>query len=116
MGAYFEERRAQIPEVFEIMKENLAEQEDKKLQSTRAGSLSPELFPDKDPEETQEWMESLDEVLVREGPERTQFLLRRLLSRAHHHGISLQFAASTPYINTIPKELQPDYPGNRTLE
>src|SRR6266568_2560044 len=94
------------------MNEEVAEQTEKKSLETPAA----ELLPDRDPEETQEWMESLDEVLAREGPERTQFLLRELLNRAHHHGVSLRFAASTAYINTIPKELQPDYPGNRRLE
>src|ERR1039457_2543217 len=94
------------------MKEDVAEQAEKKSQETPPAKL----LPDRDPEETQEWMESLDEVLAREGPERTQFLLRQLLGRAHQHGIPLQFASSTPYVNSIPKELQPDYPGNRALE
>ena len=94
------------------MKEDLAVPTEKNTQETPPANL----VPDRDPDETQEWMESLDEVLAREGPERTEFLLRKLLNRAHHHGVSLRFAASTPYINTIPKELQPDYPGNRRLE
>jgi len=75
-----------------------------------------EYIGDADPEETREWLESLEEVLSREGPERTQFILSQLLDKAHRHGISLQFAASTPYVNTIPREQQPEYPGDRKLE
>ena len=59
------------------MNEDVAEQAEKKSQE----SPPADLLPDRDPEETQEWMESLDEVLAREGPERTQFLLRQLLGR-----------------------------------
>ncbi len=87
------------------MKEDIAEQSERKS-----------ILPDQDPEETKEWLDSLVELLERAGPERTQFLLRQLLNQAHRQGISLQFAASTPYVNTIPREQQPNYPGNRKLE
>ena len=75
-----------------------------------------EILSDIDPEETREWLDSLEEVLSEEGPERAQFLLRSLLNKAHRHGISLQFAASTPYVNTIPRDQQPEYPGDRKIE
>lgn len=67
-------------------------------------------------EEIEEWMESLDWVIKTHGRDKTVNLLRRLQSRASLYGIKLPFAANTPYVNTISKEDQPSYPGNRDLE
>ena len=66
--------------------------------------------------ETREWLESLDEVLARSGPERAKELFRELSSHAHSRGIRIPYTANTPYINTIPREEQPPYPGNLELE
>ncbi|MFC1764867.1 pyruvate dehydrogenase (acetyl-transferring), homodimeric type, partial [Planctomycetota bacterium] len=66
--------------------------------------------------ETLEWLESMDEVLDRVGPKRVQELLGELSLHAHHRGVRLPFTANTPYVNTIPTNEQPAYPGNRTLE
>lgn len=71
---------------------------------------------DVDPGETAEWIESLRGVLDAYGPERVKFLLAELNQEAHRHGVELPFSATTPYINTIPREKQPPYPGNRELE
>ena len=71
---------------------------------------------DIDPAETAEWLESLEYVLENKGPERTRFLLSVLSEEAHRHGVDLPFTANTPYINTIPVEKQPVYPGNREIE
>jgi pyruvate dehydrogenase E1 component len=57
---------------------------------------------DIDPEETQEWIESLDSVLEREGPERAHFLLERLIDKTRRSGAYLPFSAKTAYVNTIP--------------
>ncbi len=66
--------------------------------------------------ETQEWLESLDYVLQHGGPERVQRLLEQLQLYAFEQGIRLPFSANTPYINTIPAEGQPPFPGNREVE
>lgn len=66
--------------------------------------------------ETQEWLESLDYVIKKGGPERVQRLLRQLQAKAHEAGIMLPYTANTPYINTIPADKQPPYPGNREIE
>ncbi|MBU2502739.1 pyruvate dehydrogenase (acetyl-transferring), homodimeric type [bacterium] len=66
--------------------------------------------------ENQEWRESLDYVLKEHGPERVQQILRLLQTRAQEHGVSIPFTANTPYINTIPRDKQPVFPGNRELE
>ena len=66
--------------------------------------------------ETREWIDSLDEVLEREGPARVCELFQQLSSFAQREGVRLPFTANTPYINTIPASEQPRYPGNRELE
>ncbi len=66
--------------------------------------------------ETREWLYSLDYVLEHSGPERVRELLQELEIRAHAAGVTIPFSANTPYINTIPREKQPPYPGNREIE
>jgi pyruvate dehydrogenase E1 component len=39
-------------------------------------------LPDRDPQETEDWTESLESVVETEGNERAQFILYRLLKRA----------------------------------
>jgi len=71
---------------------------------------------DLDPAETAEWLESLDYILENKGPERVQQLLAVLEESAHRNGVELPFTATTPYVNTIPRDKQPAYPGDRELE
>src|SRR3954469_25237541 len=71
---------------------------------------------DVDPAETAEWLESLDYVLERKGPERVQQLITALGQAAIRNGVELPFTATTPYVNTIPHEKEPRYPGKRELE
>ena len=71
---------------------------------------------DIDPEETQEWIESLDSVLEREGPERAHFLLERLIDKTRRSGAYLPFSATTAYVNTIPLSLQRPIPGDQAIE
>ncbi|MCC7083467.1 MAG: pyruvate dehydrogenase (acetyl-transferring), homodimeric type [Pirellulales bacterium] len=71
---------------------------------------------DADPEETEEWLESLRYVVQSKGPERATFLLAKLNETAHQAGVQLPFSATTPYINTIAVDRQPPYPGNREIE
>jgi pyruvate dehydrogenase E1 component len=71
---------------------------------------------DADPADTQAWIESLDTVLHSEGPQRARYLLGRLIEHGFARGVALPFSANTPYINTIPVEQQPPYPGDTQLE
>src|SRR3972149_1458876 len=64
--------------------------------------------------ETQEWLDSLDHILQQGGPGRVRRLLRQLQIHAQEAGVKLPFTANTPYINTIPAEEQPPFPGSRT--
>ena len=67
-------------------------------------------------QETQDWLESFNDVLARAGTDRAQRLLRDLQTHAQRAGVTMPFSANTPYINTIPVEKQPPYPGDRELE
>jgi len=66
--------------------------------------------------ETQEWLESLQSVLDEDGRERAQFLIEQLVELARKSGSNIPFSAKTAYINTIPVELQPRFPGDTSLE
>jgi pyruvate dehydrogenase E1 component len=79
------------------------------------GSI-PQLARDTDPQETREWLESLDYVVRSAGIERAAYLLERLKQQAFRFGVRFPSAVTTPYINTIPVHEQPDYPGDRQLE
>ena len=71
---------------------------------------------DIDAAETQEWLSSLDYVLKSKGPDRVRFLIEQLRDRAASEGIQSAEDTSTPYVNTIPLQDQPPFPGNRELE
>ncbi|MCF8017303.1 MAG: pyruvate dehydrogenase (acetyl-transferring), homodimeric type [Chromatiaceae bacterium] len=72
--------------------------------------------PDIDPQETLEWLESLDAVLENEGIERAHYLLERLIDKARRSGAYLPFSANTAYLNTIPMQKQERFPGDRAME
>jgi pyruvate dehydrogenase E1 component len=76
-------------------------------------SVEPERL---DGEEIQEWLESLDSVLRSSGPEVASYILERLRSHAEVIGIALPFTANTPYVNSIPRSLQPEFPGDQQIE
>ena len=71
---------------------------------------------DADPEETKEWLESLDGLLEETGPERARFLLLRLLERATAKRVALPPLTSTDLVNTIPTEMEPEFPGDEDIE
>ena len=71
---------------------------------------------DPDSLETQEWLDALEAVLEREGPERAHFLLERLIDKARRSGAYIPFSPNTAYINTIPPQLEERSPGNAALE
>ena len=71
---------------------------------------------DIDPVETREWLESIQSVLDRDGPERAHFLLQQLINRARGSGAFLPYSAQTAYMNTIPPDKQAPLPGDPELE
>jgi len=66
--------------------------------------------------ELREWIESLDYVIENSSEERVRQLLKVLGTRAFEEGIRLPFTANTPYMNTIPADEQPPFPGSREIE
>ncbi len=71
---------------------------------------------DIDPTETLEWRQAIEDVIETDGAARAHFLLDQAVSSARSHGANLPFSATTDYVNTIPVEDQPDYPGDLPLE
>jgi pyruvate dehydrogenase E1 component len=71
---------------------------------------------DTDPAETQEWLQALDGVIHAVGPERAAYLIDQQISHARVNGVNQPFHAETPYINTIPVELQARIPGDQNIE
>ena len=72
-------------------------------------------LPDIDPEETEEWIQALDEI-IDASPARARFLLHRVLLHARSRQIGLPSMVSTDYINTISPEEEPYFPGNEAIE
>jgi pyruvate dehydrogenase E1 component len=67
--------------------------------------------------ETREWIDSLDYVLSKGGPDRAGRLLQQLSLHARRQaGVNLPFTATTPYQNTIPSRQQPPFPGSQEME
>ncbi|QHN35795.1 pyruvate dehydrogenase (acetyl-transferring), homodimeric type [Gordonia pseudamarae] len=73
-------------------------------------------LPDIDPEETGEWLDSFDQLLTAAGPGRARYLLLRMLERANEKNVSIPALTSTDYVNTIPTENEPWFPGDEDLE
>ncbi len=71
---------------------------------------------DSDPLETQEWLESLQAVIGREGPDRAHYLLEKLVDFTRRSGGYLPYDATTAYINTIPPHMEKHTPGNAEME
>src|SRR3954451_1526591 len=72
--------------------------------------------PDVDPLETAEWVEALEAVIRNDGPERAKQLLEEVFADARLRGLHLAEDLSTPYVNTIPAELEVPLPGDPELE
>jgi pyruvate dehydrogenase E1 component len=71
---------------------------------------------DSDPQETREWLDSLEYVLQQHGVERSTYLFERLRDRLGERGAPVSEPFNTPYVNTIPASRQPLYPGNLEIE
>lgn len=73
-------------------------------------------LPDIDPDETDEWLDSFDALLDAAGPGRARYLMLRLLERAGEKRVSIPALTSTDYVNTIPTEAEPWFPGDEDIE
>ncbi|MDY3562497.1 pyruvate dehydrogenase (acetyl-transferring), homodimeric type [Gemmata sp. JC673] len=77
---------------------------------------SARLPDDVDPQETAEWLDAIEAVLKHGGPERAKFLLETLIAATERGGAKMPGGVTTPYVNTIPVENQPQFPGDRAVE
>src|SRR3954463_11149989 len=73
-------------------------------------------LPDVDPEETQEWLPSLSAGVDAQGKTRARFLMSKLLERARELQVGHPATVSTPYVNSIPPEEEPWFPGDEYVE
>ncbi|GAA4779214.1 pyruvate dehydrogenase (acetyl-transferring), homodimeric type [Citricoccus nitrophenolicus] len=73
-------------------------------------------MPDKDPQETAEWIESFDGLIEARGTERAEYIMRQLLQRAGTKSVGVPMVTTTDYVNTIPVDQEPEYPGDEELE
>ncbi|MBP7446552.1 MAG: pyruvate dehydrogenase (acetyl-transferring), homodimeric type, partial [Zoogloea sp.] len=71
---------------------------------------------DIDAQETKEWLDALEGVVTQEGAERAHFLIEKLIEAGREEGIDIPYSANTQYINTIPADQQPKYPGDPDME
>nr|WP_246158568.1 pyruvate dehydrogenase (acetyl-transferring), homodimeric type [Micromonospora palomenae] len=76
----------------------------------------PSQLPDIDPEETGEWVESLDGVIDERGTKRARYVMLRLLERARERQVGVPSLTTTDYINTIAPEREPWFPGDEHVE
>ena len=72
--------------------------------------------PDNDPQETEEWLESLDGLIEEKGRPRARYVLLHMLAEARRKDVQIPLELTTPYINTIPVEQEPYFPGDETTE
>jgi pyruvate dehydrogenase E1 component len=72
--------------------------------------------PDTDPAETTEWLDSFDAVVDARGRSRARYLLMKLLERARTKQVDFPATVSTPYVNTIPADAEPWFPGDEYQE
>ncbi|HYO33624.1 MAG TPA: pyruvate dehydrogenase (acetyl-transferring), homodimeric type [Nocardioidaceae bacterium] len=73
-------------------------------------------LPDIDPDETQEWIDSLDALLDEKGKARARYVMLKLLERARENQVGVPALLSTDYINTIAPEREPSFPGDEDIE
>ena len=76
----------------------------------------PTNLPDTDPGETAEWLESLDGVIEHGGRNRARYVMLKLLERARERHVGVPSLTGTDYVNTIPADKEPPYPGDEDLE
>ncbi len=109
-----------------INQKNITVIEEKNIQKDKIKDFNPNKIKkvfaqasskdDIDPLETKEWIESLNDVIENDGPIRASYLLNKIVSEAYSAGLVLPDTRTTPYVNTIPPELEVKSPGDQNIE
>ena len=76
----------------------------------------PSQYVDQDPDETKEWLESLDAVIAQHGPHRARHIMLEMLRHSANRDLGVPAVRSTDYINSIAPGKEPDFPGNEDVE
>jgi pyruvate dehydrogenase E1 component len=71
---------------------------------------------DVDPQESLEWLESLDAVVAGSGHARARFLMDLVLEHARSHGVAPTLPLTTDFVNTIAPEDEARFPGDEWME
>ena len=71
--------------------------------------------PDFDPEETSEWIESLDGLIDEAGGPRARYVLLNLLKRARERNVTIPSYMTSPYVNSIGAHDEPYFPGDEAM-
>lgn len=75
-----------------------------------------EMGPDPDPEETKEWLDSLDGLIREQGSLRARNLILQLLAEAARQNVAIPANLTTPFTNTILPSQEPVFPGEEEIE
>ena len=73
-------------------------------------------LPDTDPQETAEWREALQALIATQGPQRAGYILDQLAQQARAMQLAWADQSARPYVNTIPVDQQPAFPGDLAIE
>ena len=73
-------------------------------------------LPDIDPQETEEWIESVDSMIENRGLKRTDYVLTQVMDHARENGVDLPTPITTDYVNTIDTDQEPEFPGDENME
>jgi len=71
---------------------------------------------DADPAETAEWRDAFLALVATEGPARARFILDQLAILARNPAVAWSPELVTPYVNTVPVDKQPQFPGDLAIE
>ena len=71
---------------------------------------------DTDPQETTDWIDSINALIDEKGAERTHFIIEKLIDFSRRSGVKIPFSPYTEYLNTISVNSQESYPGNLSIE
>jgi Pyruvate dehydrogenase complex, dehydrogenase (E1) component len=96
--------------------ESTVKQVESSVKQVKKVFAAPASKDDIDPQETNEWIDSLNSVIENDGPSRASYLLNKVINQAYKSGLVLPDTRTTPYINTIPPETETKSPGDQNIE
>jgi len=105
-----------LPETEKIIKDAETTIVDEQKKETKQKVYARSKGSDIDPIETQEWLDSLNAVITKDGSDRAHYLLKKLIEENYKEGSNVPLTRITPYINTIPVDLEIKSPGDQNIE